>query len=82
MKCSFCGSEIKKGTGVLFVKADGSTFAFCSSKCRQNQLSLKRSGIKIKWTKAYKEFRDINKGKKAKGRLNGKDPDTDKARRD
>jgi large subunit ribosomal protein L24e len=65
MKCIFCGNDMTKGTGVLFIKADGSTMAFCSSKCKRNHLKLERSGIKTKWTRAYKEFREINRGKKA-----------------
>jgi len=65
MKCMFCGEDIKKGTGVLYVKADGTTLGFCSGKCKTNHLKLERSGIKTKWTRAYKEFREINKGKKA-----------------
>ena len=64
MKCTFCGEDVKKGTGLLFVKADGTVHSFCSSKCKHNHVKLRRSGIKTKWTKSYKEFREINKGKK------------------
>jgi len=64
MKCTFCGEDVKKGEGMLFVKADGTVYSFCSSKCKHNQLKLRRRGIKTKWTKSYKEFREINKGKK------------------
>ncbi|MEM5782605.1 MAG: 50S ribosomal protein L24e, partial [Candidatus Aenigmatarchaeota archaeon] len=38
MKCSFCGNEIEKGTGTMFVKNDGKIFFFCSSKCEKNML--------------------------------------------
>ena len=64
MKCTFCGEDVKKGTGVLFAKADGTVHSFCSSKCKHNLMKLRRSGIKTKWTRSYKEFREINKGKK------------------
>ncbi|VVB65783.1 50S ribosomal protein L24e [Candidatus Gugararchaeum adminiculabundum] len=36
MKCSFCTREVEKGTGVLFVKKDGTTLGYCSTKCRRN----------------------------------------------
>lgn len=49
--CSFCGVDIPKGRGLLFSKKDGTTFYFCSSKCRRNQLNLGRVGKKIKWAK-------------------------------
>ncbi|QLJ52355.1 MAG: LSU ribosomal protein L24e [Candidatus Fermentimicrarchaeum limneticum] len=54
MKCSFCGEEMERGTGVIFVKRDGTTFSFCSSKCRRNMLKLKRNPRKLKWTTKYK----------------------------
>ncbi len=53
MNCSFCGKEIKKGIGVMFVKKDGTIFNFCSSKCEKNQLKLKRNPRNTKWTKEY-----------------------------
>jgi len=53
-KCSFCGTEIPYGTGMLFVKNDGTMLWFCSSKCRKNYLKLGRNPAKLKWTKAYR----------------------------
>ncbi len=50
MKCTFCGKEIPKGKGTLYVRKDGKVYAFCSSKCMRNMLKLKRSGKKLKWT--------------------------------
>jgi len=52
-KCSFCGYEIEKGTGTLFVQKDGKILNFCSSKCEKNMLKLKRKPRKLKWTKSY-----------------------------
>jgi large subunit ribosomal protein L24e len=49
--CSFCGIDIPKGRGYLYAKKDGTTFYFCSSKCRRNQIGLKRVGKKVKWAK-------------------------------
>jgi large subunit ribosomal protein L24e len=54
MKCSFCGREAERGTGVIFVKRDGSTLSFCSPKCRKNMLKLKRNPRRLKWTTRYK----------------------------
>ncbi|NOX71176.1 MAG: 50S ribosomal protein L24e [Candidatus Micrarchaeota archaeon] len=50
MKCSFCKKEIPKGTGKMFVKADGTLFYFCSSKC-QNNWKLKRDSKKVNWVR-------------------------------
>jgi len=49
-KCSFCGKEFKQGTGMIFVKRDGTLLRFCSSKCRKSVLELKRDSRKLKWT--------------------------------
>lgn len=50
IKCSFCGSAIKLGTGTMYVKNDGVTMNFCSSKCRKNMVKLGRDPRKLKWT--------------------------------
>jgi large subunit ribosomal protein L24e len=54
--CSFCDSATPKGTGLLYVKKDGTIFSFCSSKCKKNALGLKREGRRQKWTPAAKKF--------------------------
>jgi len=53
--CSFCGEEIEVGTGIHFIRKDGSSLYFCSSKCKKNLLVLKRKPRKFKWTKLYKK---------------------------
>jgi large subunit ribosomal protein L24e len=55
MKCSFCGKEIEKGTGVMFVKNDGRIFYFDSSKCEKNMLKLRREPARVKWVKKVKK---------------------------
>lgn len=50
MKCSFCNSNMVKGTGKMFVKKEGSVFYFCSSKCEKN-VGMGRVAKKMKWTK-------------------------------
>jgi large subunit ribosomal protein L24e len=48
--CSFCNSEIPKGTGEIYVLRDGTSLTFCSSKCRNNHVKLRREGRLVKWT--------------------------------
>ncbi len=55
MKCSFCGNEIRKGTGKIFAKKDGTVHSFCSGKCEKNMLKLKRKPHATKWTKAFEK---------------------------
>lgn len=50
VKCTFCGKEFAKGTGKMYIKADGKIFYFCSSKCEKNQLKHKRKARNLKWT--------------------------------
>lgn len=52
-KCSFCGEEIRAGTGLTYFKVDGSALHFCSSKCRKNLMVMKRKARNFKWTKYY-----------------------------
>jgi len=54
-KCSFCGKEVIPGTGIMYVKNDGTVLWFCSSKCRKNMLKLGRDPRKLKWTSKYKK---------------------------
>lgn len=54
-KCTFCGNNISQGTGMVYVFKSGKTSNFCSSKCRKNQLKLKRKAIHTKWTKNYQK---------------------------
>ena len=54
--CSFCDDSIPKGTGLMYVKKDGTIFYFCSSKCKKNNLVLGREGRRQKWTPAAKKF--------------------------
>ncbi|RLI35416.1 50S ribosomal protein L24e [Candidatus Bathyarchaeota archaeon] len=52
-RCSFCGYEFPPGTGIMYVRNDGSILWFCSSKCRKSALKLKRDSRKFKWTAYY-----------------------------
>ena len=57
VKCTFCGSEIEKGTGKMYVKADSTTYYFCSSKCEKNMLKLKRIPRNVGWTEEFRRFK-------------------------
>ena len=52
-QCSFCAREIEPGTGMMFVKRDGTVYHFCTSSCRKQQLHLHRVGHHFKWTRAH-----------------------------
>ncbi|MEM1525667.1 MAG: 50S ribosomal protein L24e [Ignisphaera sp.] len=54
--CSFCGYEIEPGTGLMFVRNDGTILWFCSSKCFKNY-KLSRDPKKIAWSKYYTPHR-------------------------
>ncbi|MCA9459361.1 MAG: 50S ribosomal protein L24e [Nanoarchaeota archaeon] len=51
--CSFCGKDIKRATGKVFVRDNGQVLNFCSNKCEVNMLELKRDARKLKWTKFF-----------------------------
>ena len=54
-KCSFCGSEVPLGMGIMFVRNDGTIQYFCSSKCRKSALILKRDPRRVRWVKKAKK---------------------------
>ncbi len=49
--CSFCGTVIEKGTGVMYVKKDGKILWFCSTKCEKATFKLKQTPRHKPWTK-------------------------------
>lgn len=59
--CDFCGKVIAQGTGKLYVKKDGTSFRFCSSKCQKNQV---KKGYKARITPWTNLFQSIKAGKK------------------
>jgi ribosomal protein L24E len=38
----------------MFIRNDGATFWYCSSKCRKNASVLKRDPRKLKWARAQR----------------------------
>ncbi len=54
-KCSFCGEILEPGTGILFAKKDGSSYYFCSSKCKNN-FGLGRLPRRTVWTEQGRAY--------------------------
>jgi len=52
--CSFCGNEIEPGTGKMFIRKDGTVYVFCSSKCQNNMIKLRRVQRWTPWTQAFR----------------------------
>lgn len=57
-KCVFCGEEIEKGVGTLYVFKTGKAVWFCSMKCQKNMLKLGRKPLETKWTSFYQNAKN------------------------
>jgi len=55
-KCSYCGARIEPGTGLMFVKNDGTILWFCSSKCFK-LFKMGRDPKRLPWTEHYARTR-------------------------
>jgi large subunit ribosomal protein L24e len=82
MNCTFCGKNIPRGTGLLFVKKTGQTFNFCGTKCERNMLKLKRQSRKTLWTKDYAKTKATNLAAKEHARAAKKAKITPKTRKE
>ncbi|PIN70571.1 50S ribosomal protein L24e [Candidatus Woesearchaeota archaeon CG11_big_fil_rev_8_21_14_0_20_43_8] len=51
--CTFCGTDIRRGTGLMYVKKDGKIFNFCTRKCEKNMFKLGRKPRVTRWTKEF-----------------------------
>jgi len=49
--CSYCGAPIPPGTGIMYVKTDGTILRFCSSKCFKSAIRLGRDPRKQAWVR-------------------------------
>jgi len=63
-KCVFCGKDENPHKGLNLIRNSGTVDYFCSSKCRNNSVKLKRDKRKIRWTEAFHITRE-----KARARL-------------
>ena len=53
VNCSFCGYDIPKGTGKMFIQKDGKVLYLCSSKCQKNMLVFNKKALRKRWTKVF-----------------------------
>ncbi len=53
-RCSFCKQVYEFPRGLTLVLNDGNILYFCSSKCRKNQIKLKRDSKKVNWIRKQK----------------------------
>ncbi|MFC1691220.1 50S ribosomal protein L24e [Nanoarchaeota archaeon] len=60
-RCSFCGKDIPKGTGTMYVKKDGKILYFTNSKCEKNLLKLKRKPRVVGWTNEARKEKQAGK---------------------
>ena len=56
-KCTCCGKELPRGTGLIYVKKDAKIWYFCSTKCQKNILKLGRKPRTVKWTEESRKVR-------------------------
>ncbi|PIN84683.1 MAG: 50S ribosomal protein L24e [Candidatus Diapherotrites archaeon CG11_big_fil_rev_8_21_14_0_20_37_9] len=61
---TFSGEKIPKGTGLMYVKKDGTVYWFKNTKTQKNFLKLKRNPVKVKWTNAHHRDKEIKKKSK------------------
>lgn len=54
VNCSFCGTNIERGTGLTYVKKDGKILHFCSRKCEKNMIQLGRKPRNVTWTAEHR----------------------------
>jgi large subunit ribosomal protein L24e len=60
MKCTFCGKDVERGCGKIFVQTTGKILYFCSMKCEKNMLKLGRKARNLKWTADYSVTKAAN----------------------
>lgn len=63
MKCTFCGDELKRGTGKMLAKNDGRILYFCSSKCEKNLMKLGRVPRTTRWTVEAQKIKKVGDNK-------------------
>ena len=55
MKCTFCSTNIEKGTGKMLIHSAGKISYYCSNKCEKNHQKLGRDPRDFKWAKEKKQ---------------------------
>ena len=59
VKCNYCGKDIERGTGKMYVEITGTVLNFCSSKCEKGTLKLGRKSRNVKWTKEAQDLKKV-----------------------
>lgn len=59
--CTFCGSDLKPGTGKMLVLKDGRVQYFDRQKCEKNLVTLGRKPRTTEWTASYAAQKTANK---------------------
>jgi ribosomal protein L24E len=54
VKCAYCSTELKKGTGIMYVHRIGDIAYYCSNGCFKNHVFMKRKINKKLITKEIK----------------------------
>ena len=57
VKCAYCSSDLKKGTGIMYVYRSGDISYYCSSGCLRNNIVMRKKINRklIKGTKPTKK---------------------------
>ena len=42
VKCSYCGTEIERGTGIMYVRKNGAAKYYCSDRCYEFDVVQKK----------------------------------------
>lgn len=79
--CTFCGGDIEPGTGRMYIKKDGTSFNFCSNKCRKNMVKLGRTPRWVKWTKNFVRAKGAEGAAPAEGAGEPEEPSEPKAKK-
>ncbi len=53
--CSFCGRPIPPGTGLTYVKTDGTILRFCSRKCFVSLVKFGRDPRRVTWVRKLRK---------------------------
>ena len=57
-ECSFCGKDIDRGTGMMYVKKTGQVLYFINSKAKKNYIELGRVPARTRWTDVARKKRE------------------------
>ena len=59
VKCTYCSTELKKGTGMMYVHRTGDIAYYCSNSCYKNHVVMRRKISKKLVTKEVKVAKPV-----------------------